>query len=124
MANPVFSTNFNVWLEESDTATITRRNETGETFAVSTIYSGAANFDPSGGSIFYDPSGTVDKADAVLIVDPVNGVLPAININDIVVITGVAGQYNVAMVQPWTFPPIHLELQLKRGPIQYSGAKV
>lgn len=110
------------WLEESDTVAITRRAQSGESFATSTIYSGAGNFDSSGGQLFYDPMGAVDKADALLIIDPVSGVLPAVLIDDIVTIVGVVGEYVVVLVDPKNFPPAHLEVHLKRGPIAYQGA--
>lgn len=112
------------WLEEDDEVTIIRRTQSGETFTNSTIYSGAGNFDATGGQIFYDPLGAVDKADAILVLDPLSsGTLPAVLVDDIVTIAGTAGAYVVVLVDRKNFPPAHLELHLKRGPIDYLGAK-
>jgi hypothetical protein len=70
---------------------------------------------PDGKIAYYDPSGAVQKVDALVSIDYV-GAIPDIRLDDIAVVDG-GDSFNVVHVESWTFPPAHLELRLQRGPI-------
>lgn len=124
MAGPQLSSKTVTWFDQTETVTITRdvANVGGTSSTIDTIYTGAADCQTGNGSTFINPQGVVDQADGLCIVQPLsNGTLPAVKVGDKLTCNGV--DYNVIQVSPWTFEPIHLELQLKRGPLGYKPAK-
>lgn len=128
MKNAIFQTKTNPSAEDTETVTVISRAPNGFNFANTTIYSGPGDFQPANGSTFTDPGGVVQVADAFVVIDPdpVTGALPVVEIVDdgpriIVQVNGL--EYDVFLATPWTFPPAHLELTLKRGPQAYRGHK-
>ncbi len=111
----------NSWYEDTETVTIVRATPsvTPGTFTLATIYSGACDFQEERGSQFINPSGKIDQSDAILLIDPTAGALPSVNPGDKATINGT--DFGVMLVQTWSTAPIHLELQLKRGPMPYKG---
>jgi peptidase E len=82
---------------------------------VATVYTGPADVQSEFGTIFYNASGAQDTADATCLIDPdTNGTLPAVQVNDIVAVTG-GETYTVVHEANWNMAPKHLELTLKRG---------
>jgi hypothetical protein len=124
--NAVFQTKTNPGAEDTEPVTIISRASNGFNFTNTTLYSGPCDFQPANGSTFTDPGGVVQIADAFLVIDPdpVSGALPAVQIVDdgpriVAQVNGL--EYDVLLATPWTFPPAHLELTLKRGPQTYRG---
>ncbi len=108
--------------EDSETVLITRAVQTGLNLATTTIYSGPGDFQADTGNEIYDPAGAVQTVDAVLVIDPLpNGSLPIVLAEDTVTVAGFT--YSVVLVEPWNYPPAHLELRLKKGPQAYEGPK-
>lgn len=102
-----------------DAVTITR-NAGGPNPAVTTIWTGTADFQEGTGDTHYDPSGAVESIDAVLKIDQnAAPVLPSVLVGDIV--EGPDGRtFSVVAVAQMTFIYPYLELQLKRGPQRYE----
>ena len=109
------------WYEDTENVTIMRSTPSTNpgTFTLATIYAGACDFQEERGAQFINPSGKVDQADAILLIDPNAGALPSVSPGDKATVNGV--DFNVLLVQAWNTAPIHLELQLKRGPSTYRG---
>lgn len=107
---------------DTETITITRLTwnsdrATGQT--KTTIYSGAADFQVGVGSTFVNPQGVVDTADAMAIIDADTAAdLPGVDVGDTLTVSGT--DYTVVVVGLWQMAPVHLELQLKRGPLVYK----
>lgn len=120
----IFATKTQVWPEASDTVLITRdvANADGSSSTTTTIYNGAADVQYESGALSFNPSGPVDAYDVIVIIDPVNGVLPAFKVNDTIQING-GETATVVLIEPSTAPPIHVELKGKRGGLPYTGKK-
>lgn len=103
---------------DSETITVTR-NATSDTpgiHTVTTIYSGAADFETATGTMYMNPAGIVDQADGVAVITPASdGSLPDVHVGD--TMTQGPDAFNVVQVSLWTFAPKHLELTVKRGPV-------
>lgn len=89
------------------------------TYAATTIYSGLADFQEDPKSLVFNPSGAVDAAIGMVVIDPdSSGVLPTVLPNDILTFNGT--KYAVVESALWTFTPKHLEITVKRGPLPYE----
>lgn len=111
-------------LSDTETVTITRQvaTSTHGQYTTSTIYSGPGDLQEEGGSTYVNPAGVVDQTDAILYIDPdSNGNLPVVEAMDAV--TGLGKTFNVVQVSTYNFVPAHLEIGLKRGPVQYRGKR-
>ena len=115
-----FTTKSVVWPENSDHVVITRNApvpwSNPPTWTKTTIFDGMADFQDHAQALAYNPAGTVDSADARVIIDPLaDGTLPAVKIDDVATVNG--EDFTVVAATPRNLAPIHLAVKLKRGPI-------
>jgi hypothetical protein len=97
------------------------RPSSGASRTFTVIYTGECDFQSSGGSEYINPAGPVDIADGLLMIDAdSSGYLPTVKVGDRATITqnGIATVYNVVNTAVYTFAYPHLELAVKRGPIE------
>lgn len=109
---------------DTESVVIDRRNA-GSSPTYTVIYSGACDFQSNNGSEYVNPAGAVDIADAELLIDPDgSGALPDVKVGDRATVTqnGTATVFNVVNTSLYTFPIKHLEISLKRGPIETRPA--
>jgi hypothetical protein len=111
------------YFETEASVTIVRRAESatdGKTITQTTIWGPAsADLQFETGDTYIDPAGAVVKLDAMLFLYPVSGSLPSVAIDDIVQYG--SQEMRVVFLQPWNFPPAHLEVGLRRGPQLFDG---
>lgn len=117
------STNAQLSNFDSESVVISRKSGTAVNggFTETTIYAGACDFQSERGAPFYNPSGVVDVSDAALYFDA----LVSAQVGDKATVTqnGVATDYTVANTSQFTFPLTRTELLLKRGPLEFKGAR-
>ena len=107
--------------EETDTVVVSRINDNAGTIRTKTqVFSGACNLQEGSGSFAFNASATgVVMADARCLIDGT----PNIQVGDECVFNGNASQqtYIVVANNQWSMYPIHMELYLKAGPLNYKG---
>ena len=111
-------------LMDTETVTITRNVASSGypvTYSMITVYTGAADFQDSPQGIVYNPSGAVDSATGVVVIDPdSSGNFPDVHTDDILSAKGT--KYVVLESSIWYMAPSHLEITVKRGPLPYEKA--
>ena len=86
---------------------------------ISTVWSGNADLQSTGGSIFVNGQGVQEVSDATLTINATStGVLPAVKLGDLV--TFGTTKYTVVNVGQYTKPIAYVECMLKRGNIPYN----
>ena len=111
------------WTEATETITVTRRTPNATTPTIddiTTIYSGAADVQSADGTLAFNPAGIAPEFDAWAAIDPVAGVIPAIQSGDILAVTG-GDTFTVVTTEVWNFAPKHLELKLRKGGNTYGN---
>lgn len=100
---------------DTETVTITRQSKGASPgqFTTTTIYSGSGDLQQNTGSTYMGVNGTVITADADLTLEPVSGILPAVQPGDLVAYNGLT--YTVGQVASWTYPIKHVSAFLKLG---------
>ena len=83
-----------------------------------TVWSGNADLQEGGGETYLNPAGAVEVAEALLFVDA--DPLPTVNIDDIVVRGSDSKAFTVKSIKTNLFAFPHLELGLKRGPLNFQ----
>ena len=115
-----FSSRTVVWPENSDTVVVMRWAKTGTSWTGTTVYSGVADLQEGSGTLAYNAAGIVIESDARLFIDA--DPLPSIKVDDEIIANGSADQtYTVVSTSLYTMSPVHLELNLKRGPAAWKG---
>ena len=106
-----------------DAITIQRRTPSGSPpgFTLSPVFTGTADLQEGGGSTYITPAGAAEVSDAVLIIDEVaaDGPLPTIENDDVVTNAADGKTFRVVQVSLMTFVFPFLEIQLKRGGLNY-----
>jgi hypothetical protein len=123
MSNP-YGVNAGAFADfNTETVVVTRRTPgaTPGNFTTTTIYSGAADVQSTGGSSYMSPTGAIDIADLDMDLSPVAGVLPPILVGDFVAYN--SGTYTIVNVSAWSFPLAHVSALLKRGEIRNKPLK-
>lgn len=101
-----------------DQVTITRRAGSVGSISVTSVYSGVADLQELAASTVYNPSGAVEDADAILIIDIAP--LPTVNVGDVVTRASDGKVWIVKGVGMFPFALPHLQCELKRGPLGYQ----
>lgn len=115
VANPI------PWASDVDAVTVTRRTGSPGSYAITTIYSGNGDLQEGNGMTYISPGGAVENADAKLFIDAATVAdLPSVEVGDTVTRTLDSKQFTVVSTSTVTFQFPHLELILKRGPLQYK----
>lgn len=105
---------------DTESVVVTRQSPAGNgALNVTTLYSGACDFQSGTGSTFMNASGTVDVTDAWLTIESILDAKPG----DLATVTqnSVSTVYNVVNVSIFTGILPHTELALKRGPLDFKN---